>query len=66
MIGNGCPDIIVGFQGKNYMMEIKNPKTKYGKRGPSRLQQDFAARFFHSVHVVRSAEEALAVIGIKV
>jgi hypothetical protein len=23
----GCPDLLVGFQGKNYLVEVKVPKT---------------------------------------
>jgi hypothetical protein len=26
MIGRGCPDILVGFQGLNYLFEIKSGK----------------------------------------
>lgn len=27
-IGDGCPDILVGYAGKNILMEIKMPKCK--------------------------------------
>ena len=26
MVGKGCPDIMVGAKGKNYLFEIKNPE----------------------------------------
>lgn len=29
-VGRGCPDILVGFQGKNYLFEIKNPDRLWG------------------------------------
>ena len=41
-VGNGFPDAVVGFMGMNFLVEIKNPKTQYGKTGLSKLQQEFA------------------------
>ena len=32
-VGAGCPDLLVGYQGQNYLIEIKNPeKPKYDRR----------------------------------
>lgn len=28
-VGNGAPDLLVGFCKKNHLFEIKNPDTKY-------------------------------------
>jgi len=30
-IGKGCPDILVGYHGKNYIMEIKTAGGKFTK-----------------------------------
>jgi len=27
-VGQGCPDLLVGYKGKNFLFEIKNPETK--------------------------------------
>ena len=32
-VGDGCPDIVVGYRGINYLFEIKNPDLK-GKLTP--------------------------------
>lgn len=40
--GNGAPDIVVGFRGENYFIEIKNPNTSYGKKGAQENQKAFA------------------------
>ena len=32
-IGSGCPDLLIGFQGKNYLVELKDgSKTKSQKK----------------------------------
>lgn len=56
-IGDGCPDLLVGFRGWNYLLEIKNG---------SRLTPDEST--WHDawrgrVAVVASVEDALLAIG---
>ena len=34
MVGHGCPDILVGFRGNNWLFEIK---TKAGKLTPDEI-----------------------------
>jgi hypothetical protein len=57
-VGKGCPDILVGFRGWNYVMEIK---TKDGKLTPMELtwHRAWAGR----IYIVRDVETALIVIG---
>ena len=31
----GAPDAVIGFRGVAYFIEIKNPASRYGKRGAS-------------------------------
>ncbi len=60
LLGGGFPDIIVGFRGCLYLMEIK---TKTGKL--NKLQRILHKKWKRYFHVVRSVEEALAVIGVR-
>lgn len=58
-VGQGCPDLLVGHQGKNYLMEVKD-----GKKPPSerKLTSDQIVWHFHwngVVTVVNSVDEAL-------
>ena len=62
-VGNGFPDIVVGYSGGLYLMEIKD-----GTKPPSatKLTKDEVA--FHTkwtgyVHIVYSLDDALRVIG---
>lgn len=62
-VGGGVPDILVGFRGENFLLEIKNPD------GLNRIKPEQEA--WHCawrglpVAVVRSVDEALAAIGVK-
>jgi hypothetical protein len=55
----GAPDILVGYRGNNYLMEVKAPKGKVRDN-----QRDWHDHWRGApVHVVRSAEDALRVLG---
>ena len=57
-VGKGCPDILVG-RDKNYLMEIKSGSGKLTED-----ERDFFDEWRGQVCVVRSAEEALQVVGL--
>ena len=57
-VGYGCPDLLVGFRGKNFIIEIK---TEDGTLTPS--QVDFHDGWRGQVDVARTSEEALSIIG---
>jgi hypothetical protein len=57
-LGQGVPDILVGWQGRNYLLEAK--------QGRGKLTEDEAewhVLWRGQVAVVRSVDDALAVIG---
>jgi hypothetical protein len=66
-VGNGCPDLLVGHKGKTLLMEVKD-----GAKVPSAQQLTPAQKTWHAVwrgsrvEIVRSVNEALVVIGIRV
>ena len=59
MVGHGFPDIVVGRHDKNWLMEIKSDS---GKLTPD--ERVFFADWRGQVCVVRSADEALKVVGL--
>jgi len=64
-VGRGFPDLIVGFQSKTILMEIKNPKTAYGKKGLNKNQQKWKDEWIGGPYcVVDSPEAALRMIGV--
>lgn len=63
-LGHGCPDVLVGFAGRNYLIEIKD-----GKKPPSAQRLTLGERRFviswrGQVAVVRSVDDALSAVGI--
>jgi hypothetical protein len=64
-VGGGFPDLIVGFQSKTILMEIKNPKTSYGKKGLNKNQLKWKEHWIGGVYcVVDSPDAALRMIGV--
>lgn len=64
MVGSGFPDIVVGFRGQNYIIEIKDGNKPPSKRRLTKDEQRWHNLWRGTVYVVSSIDEALAVIGI--
>ncbi len=62
-VGKACPDLLVGWQGVNYLLEVKNPD------GRNRLEEDqkgfFASWKGRAPCVVRCIQDVQYVLGIK-
>lgn len=64
IMGGGFPDLLVGFNGVDFLLEIKNPDTQYGRSGLSDEQILYHSKWRGKrIQVVRNEEEALAAIG---
>jgi hypothetical protein len=60
--GEGFPDLVVGWRGKNYLFEVKNPDVRPSDRKLTEPQVAFHASWQGQVHVVHSAAEMLAIM----
>ena len=60
--GEGFPDLVVGWRGKNYLFEVKNPDVRPSDRRLTEPQEAFHGSWQGQVHVVHSAAEMLAVM----
>ena len=63
--GKGCPDLLVGYGGVNYLMEIKD-----GNKVPSAQKLTIDQEHWHSVwkgavHIVKNENEALKILKAK-
>ena len=56
-VGGGCPDIAVGYFGKNYFFEIK---VRGGRLTPD--ESEFLASWNGQASVIHSAEEAVDIM----
>jgi hypothetical protein len=60
--GEGFPDLVVGWRGRNYLFEVKNPDVRPSGRKLTEPQEAFHGSWQGQVHVVHSAAEMLAVM----
>lgn len=63
-IGDGCPDILVGFRLRNYLLEIKDGMGKPSRRRLTPDEVDWHQNWHGDVDVVESIDEALHAIGV--
>jgi hypothetical protein len=56
-IGKGCPDLLVGYQGKNYLFEIKSENGKLTKD-----EAVWTSKWDGQVRVVCSPEQAIRIV----
>lgn len=61
-LGGGAPDLIVGYRGVWYVLEIKNPQTQYGRKGFNKNQKAWIAEVAGRapVYIITSALEAIS------
>jgi len=64
-VGKGFPDLVVGFQRVNYLMEIKDGAKSQSQTKLSKSEQLFHDSWRGKVHVVKSVYDAFMVIRIK-
>ena len=63
-IGKGCPDLLVGYHGILYLMEIKDGSNVPSKQLLTDDQKKWHEAWTGSpVYVVRSIEQALKILG---
>ena len=61
-VGDGCPDILVGRQGMNWLFEIKNPEQPPSKRKLTDDETDFFKEWEGQVEIIHSAQEAISLM----
>jgi len=54
-VGKGCPDLLIGWRGKNFLVEIKS----HDKATLTQDQRIMHATYCGKIYVVYSAEELL-------
>lgn len=63
-VGSGCPDILCGYQGENYLFEIKNALMPASQRKLTKSEQEWHETWRGDVEIIECAEDALVYIGI--
>ena len=62
--GQGFPDLVVGYRGVSYLIEVKDGELPPSARKLTPAQVKFRDDWRGHYAVVKSVEEALAVIGV--
>lgn len=63
-VGGGVPDLLVGFRGRNYLMEVKDGAKPARQRALTDAEAMWHIGWGGQVAVVSTVAEALAVIGV--
>lgn len=63
-VGEGCPDLMVGWQGKTYVLEVKDGLKRPSGRKLTDAQQVWHSQWRGQVATVNSVKDALEAIGI--
>jgi hypothetical protein len=63
MIGEGFGDIIVGFRGKNFLIEIKDPSKPPSKRRLTPDEEKFHNEWTGQIDVAETVSDVLNVIN---
>lgn len=63
MVGSGFPDIVVGYQGRNYLIEIKDGSKPPSKRKLTPDEQEFFDTWRGTVFITNDINETLEIIG---
>lgn len=61
-VGNGVPDLIVGFRGRNYLVELKDPDKPPSKRKLTKEQRMFHANWTGQIMVAETFGEIISEI----
>lgn len=63
-VGQGVPDLLVGFRGQNWLMECKDGRLSPSHRTLTEAQQQWIAAWRGSVCVVLCPDDALRALGV--
>ncbi|MFN7002205.1 MAG: hypothetical protein ACK4NW_02100 [Roseinatronobacter sp.] len=63
-VGQGCPDLAVGFRGQCFFLEVKDGSLPPSARKLTSAQEEWHAAWRGHVAVVTSEQEATAAIGV--
>lgn len=58
-VGRGCPDLVIGYNGQNYLVEIKTIKGKLNE-----LQINFFTTWQGQAIVIRDVKDIFTFLGI--
>lgn len=61
-VGQGFPDLVIAFRGRNILMELKDPKQPLNKRKLTPAQVIFHSEWTGELYVVETIEQAIEIL----
>lgn len=61
-VGKGAPDLLVGYKGRNYLFELKDPDKPFSRRQLTKDERDWHRDWQGQVNVVHSYEEIWVIL----
>jgi len=61
-VGNGCPDVVVGYRGVNLLFEIKDGSKAKSARALTEKEKAWHAAWAGQASVVESVDDALRLV----
>lgn len=61
--GKGCPDLLVGFRGVNWLLEIKDGQKVKSARKPTDDQVVWHESWRGRVYIVESVDQAISLLN---
>lgn len=58
-VGKGCPDLLVGFRGKNYLIEVKDGEKPESQRKLTPAEAVFLSKWLGHYMILKSVSETL-------
>lgn len=62
-LGDGFPDLVVGFRSQNFLFELKNPNLPPSRRKLTPDEQTFFSIWKGSVHKVETIDDVLKIVS---
>jgi hypothetical protein len=62
-VGRGCPDLLVGYRGRNHLLELKDGAAVPSKQRLTDDEERWHSTWRGRVVTVRTVDEALSAIG---
>ena len=63
MVGSGFVDIVVGHEGRNYLVEIKDGAKQPSQRKLTPDEQEYHANWKGTLHIVETIDDCAGVLG---
>ncbi|MGH9848075.1 MAG: hypothetical protein ACREEM_56040 [Blastocatellia bacterium] len=64
-LGKGCPDLLIGFQGRNFLAEVKDGSKRPSERRLTGDETRWLAGWTGQAAVIETALDVLVLIGVE-